>query len=485
VAHTSSDTVMCIQIGTDSSTQIEHLNVKMHLYTQRPPIDTDKPIFIFAGRGADAYIPDINPQSENNQIRPILVITTKQFETLRNKVTSGVDLLVVEALQSPTHQEYLELGLLNSRRIAAFICAMYLNECFKIPHAIMSDDNIRAVYLNPQINSSEVSNWHSFFNEMTNQLVLADSVCVSLATISTNQLRKNREGELGSKIFMFDLNQLNEKLQHDMLQYFVPFYPAIANNFWGEDYYFQLMFAHLFSDRGVGYKVLPSEQYGIVRATKSQNICQSVMKPVEALVAKRLTTLLSKKSILLLNEMHYHENKSALFIIGCTLKELQDSVVRSMEIYKKIHISFENTDLMLRHAKANSIPYAPKNITYRPAIDDVNFIPQLRKTLEELAYRPGFLKDYQQILIQQLITKLDDQQSSPEGFFGQFKMATGTGKTYIQAILAFATLLTGTRRPIIVVTPQKCLVEQTYRDFLKITHRSLKLNRCSVTAKSD
>ena len=51
---------------------------------------------------------------------------------------------------------------------------------------------------------------------------------------------------------------------------------------------------------------------------------------------------------------------------------------------------------------------------------------------------------------------------------GQFNMATGTGKTYIQIYLAIAALLTGTRRPIVIVTPYRQLVEQAFRDFMSV-----------------
>ncbi len=47
-------------------------------------------------------------------------------------------------------------------------------------------------------------------------------------------------------------------------------------------------------------------------------------------------------------------------------------------------------------------------------------------------------------------------------------MATGTGKTYIQIYLAICALLTGTQRPIVIVTPQMQLVKQAYQDFINL-----------------
>ncbi len=53
-------------------------------------------------------------------------------------------------------------------------------------------------------------------------------------------------------------------------------------------------------------------------------------------------------------------------------------------------------------------------------------------------------------------------------FIGHINMATGTGKTYMQIYLALAALLTGTRRPVLVISPQQQLVQQFFEDAMKI-----------------
>ena len=123
--------------------------VRMRLLTERPMFTAaDKVIFIFAGRKEGAFLPFLSNRGLSD-VRVILVIPETDVDALSGYVQSGIDLLVVERLVSATHGEYEQLGLINSRRLAAFHCAMMLQREYHIPHALMADDNLHAIHFNP------------------------------------------------------------------------------------------------------------------------------------------------------------------------------------------------------------------------------------------------------------------------------------------------------------------------------------------------
>jgi superfamily II DNA or RNA helicase len=87
------------------------------------------------------------------------------------------------------------------------------------------------------------------------------------------------------------------------------------------------------------------------------------------------------------------------------------------------------------------------------------------------------LHPYQKEIFDTICEHLDK-----ERFIGQINMATGTGKSYAQIYLAIAALLTGSRRPIVIVTPYQQLVQQLYEDFKRVLQglSELPISICQV-----
>lgn len=433
--------------------------VRMTLHTYKSDISaSDQPVFIFSGRKASAYIPNVG--AEDSNIRTILVGTASDLGLLADYLRPGLDFLCIEELSTVSHGHYEQLGLLNSRRISAFLCALYFKEHYNIPYALMGDDNLEALH----IRTGDYS-WSSGFNALVGELGKANSVCVSLPTVATSGIRRPRDNELGSKLFMYDLERLHGKLGAVFSHGFMPFFPNNGNALWGEDYFFQIMFAVLFAkDHVRGFHVLDSEQYGISRAPLA-SLCKKVVKTAGSLCDTTPKDLFGGG---------YEALQDFRLSIDDGLKKLATLIAENMEAYRRQLSVYEDTDLMLAHTQANGVLYRTPSVL--PAIDESSFLMQLKQQLKTVM-KHGYLHVYQKKILDEVVETL-----GPQRFMGMFNMATGTGKTYIQIHLAIAALLTGTRQPIVLVSPYMALVEQAFRDCVEVLSRlpNLPIDVCQI-----
>lgn len=116
---------------------------------------------------------------------------------------------------------------------------------------------------------------------------------------------------------------------------------------------------------------------------------------------------------------------------------------------------------MAAHAWANELSVGEG--VGLPAIDERTFLARFMEQLGRIQSL-GHLYPYQRRILEEIRRSLSEHGR----FVGHVTMATGTGKTYVQVILALAALLTGTRRRITIVAPYRSLVEQTYSTFLSV-----------------
>jgi len=320
----------------------------------------------------------------------------------------------------------------------------------------MSDDNLQSVHVNPALEGP--FSWEDCFGEIVQALQTRNAVCASVPTISSNGIRGERLGELGSKLFMFDLARMRDRLGDAPASWFLPFFPAKANAFWGEDYYFQLMFQALFRGQGPGYTVLDSTRFGVVRAPLA-SLCSKVVKTADALCQTTSEGLFAEGFDAPLDALTRDGFEPRVFV-KLSVLALQRIIKDNMEVYKGLLERGTTTDLMLAHAWANGLTHrAPEAL---PAIADESFLTVLREKIQEVVAL-GQLHDYQKELLDAVCEQLLSRR-----FIGQFNMATGTGKTYVQIYLAIAALLTGTTRPIVIVTPYRQLVSQAHSDFMAV-----------------
>ncbi len=455
-------------------------DVKFSLFTTIKPAEGEgpipqhtTPIFVFCGRGMDAYIPKEFKQIEDPEenLRIILVGTRAQYKELQYHLGDGVDFLAVERLVSKTHGDYADkLGLINTRRLAAMIFAMKLG----VPYAFFFDDNIENVRF--QSAGAAKSTWTDFCNRAILALQQMGTACASIPTETARGLRKEKPGELGSKLFIFNLSKIVEILGPEISNlWFIPFLSSSSCNLWGEDYYFQLLLAAMFSRVSSGFRILPSDQWGITR-TPQPPICVKTVKTA---------TVWEKEPEILFNEMfpsgleHLNElNPNASTWVNWAIKELHRIVLEN-RLAREEHIRrAAEASLMSAHAQANNVaPYKP-DPTFSPLPDEA-FLYSLTTQIQVILSQ-GILLDYQNRLLEQVLENLTREDGTPK-FDSQgnatfnFEMATGTGKTYIQIALAIAALLTKNPRPVVIVTPYQQLVEQFFRDFITILQRNPQL----------
>ena len=440
------------------------LSIKFDFYTKNTVLNShQQPIFIFAGRGENAFVPEIE---EDSNIRIILVITQDEFEILQDVVGARLDMLVIRGLTSPTHGSYEKLGLLNSRRIAAFIFSMYLHQRYEMPYALMADDNIKQLHFKSE--SSQPETWDSIFFRIAEQIKIENTVCGSLATRLTHKVKHHADSELGSKIFMLDLERLNTRLGNEMDAWFMPFYPAAANAYWAEDYYFQVFFKELFQDKHRGYKILPTTQFAITRSQTHKNACLAVLRPIDA-ICNIDENIFGEPHLAVLQRDH-----QAFFShIQQTLTTLKKIVKKNIKYRLKKLTEIEDTSLLEAHALANDIEYFEPETIAPPADDEfLTILSQKIDWLIDKASTPGpfqqILRAYQIDILNQLSTYRKNKVKPGQCCEGIINMATGTGKTYVQIYLAICALLTGSKRPVIIVTPQMSLVKQAYDDFIAV-----------------
>ncbi|WP_133130509.1 ankyrin repeat domain-containing protein [Legionella yabuuchiae] len=432
-----------------STSRYDDLEIDLDLHTHHPNIaGTDRLIFIFSGRKEEAYIPQIDNRVDSN-VRIILVGTTEEFEQIQQYLQIGIDFLELKKIRSLAHGEYEILGLLNSRRIAAFYVAMYLNREIRTEHAIMLDDNLISIHA-----SQALPSWPKFFDIFAAQSKTHKAACVSLATFTHQRLRPNRPGELGSKIFMLNLEAIAKNLSSSSAHWLLPFYPASANNMWGEDYFMQLILSMLFADSKEelsGYKVLNSSEFGIRRASL-QSLCSKHVKKADSLCHTSVEELFGN-GYERLSQMHQQ-------LVGRVHNTLTTLIQSNVERYERLLNHNKTTDLMRTHAVANKISY--NSMACLPDLNEAEFLIELGKQINNIMDHCN-LRPYQKELLQQFNPHL-----TQDNIVANLIMATGTGKTFIQIYLAIAALLTGTKRPIVIVTPYQQLVQQAYEDFMGV-----------------
>ncbi len=242
--------------------------ISLQLHTYRPAIGfNERVVFVFLGRKEQGYVPRID---EDSGIRVILVGPQTEFELLQGYLSGHIDYLVVEHLESPSHGVYADVTSITSRRLGAFVAALYLQAQHQIKDVLMMDDNIKSLH-----GQAGTETWVDYISKMAQEAARMNSVCVSLATIANKGLRENRQGELGSKVFLFAMEPLSARFLEPK-DYFLPFFPALGASYWGEDYYFQLMFLACFKSQQLqGFGVLDPVIYGIQRAS-ALSLCRRV-----------------------------------------------------------------------------------------------------------------------------------------------------------------------------------------------------------------
>jgi superfamily II DNA or RNA helicase/ankyrin repeat protein len=424
------------------STILQNNYIQAKFYSQRGAVtQADKITFVCAGRKEKALLP------QPKEGRCVIVCTKAEFNDLRQKGLHHVDALVVDRLTT-RFGDYTELGRITSRRLAILLAAHHwgLHTC------IMVDDNVHGVAFNPNDNSS-LKGWDSFYQLLESQLRREPCVSVSRQFAPSSQ-----PGQLGSKLFMLDMQKIRTRLPNlkDISLLLPP--PHLAN-YWGEDYFLQLMLHHVFRPDAQGYRVIDKSDATLTRSNKHRDAFALSSHSGVRILAQPFPAI-PPKIRQHMEPAHAQWLQGTITLLNQIIQDNQESYAAKIaQTLPGISSSTTTSSAMPSSSSSSAMP--PVYQQRETALAPRDFV---KKFKEHLVYGADFgntLRNYQRTAIRKLgETKI----TAPLNII----MATGTGKTRVQCKLAEQGYpFLAPWEHIVIVTANIALVEQFYQDFVK------------------
>lgn len=426
---------------TPYSIDYNGLTADFYSYDGNGITSDDNVIFVCAGRKENALLP---PVTQGGRI--IAVLTENELGNLEG-LPNGYDILVIKGLQSSYYGNYSNLEVITSRRIGIFLFAAFCN----LPIIMMLDDNIKEV----TFEEGSLSIFHYLARQFKNE------VCLTVPTKSYSASEASKK-ELGSKFFMIRLDRVRARLTNDQLLYLL-FPEAKCANYWGEDYYLQIMFDALFPGQEV-LATLPQENIALIRSRQHINAFLKTGKKAELLPELPIDAFYQFPPV-----MHR--------LLTHAISAFNRIVIENEQRYQNKLSYIESMDLGFKHLQANGLNHffpglrdavnddqmevsAPEILdSYTIAIRDKPFRERFESFTQSTQFKNESLRGYQQEAIRQ-VCNMQEQK-------GSLIMATGSGKTRTQcdlARLAYHAAIDG--EAIFIVTPYIKLVNQFFNGFV-------------------
>jgi superfamily II DNA or RNA helicase len=402
--------------------------------TEKSPISENEQVtFVCAGRKENALIPSLDKG------RCILVLTQEEYsdETFKAKIPTNIDVLVIKQLSSESHGDYTNLKSITCRRLGIFLFA-YIEG---VSSFLMLDDNISQIKL-PAEELTEAK-WSQVYNYIYNSLTQMQQACVSVRTESP---KIRLPGELGSKMFMVNMDIIKERLSRprDM---FIPFPNAAQASRWGEDYYMQLVLFQLFSNRG--YQILGND-ICLVRSKKYRNAFAK--SGVKAVHYDQLP-----------NDYQQKLDPELAAVIENTILQINVIINNNQIRYQRQIDNIVNANLFKIHANANQIKSTSRS-PFNIPIEDLNFYTKFSYILDKIELTK-FFRPYQQMAIKCL---LENDKTCLS-----LRLPTASGKTRVQQQwlqIGYHALNPG--QFVVAVTPHIDLVNQYYEDMIRFNEQN-------------
>jgi superfamily II DNA or RNA helicase len=397
-------------------------------------INTDHVIFIMAGRGENALLP---PPVQG--VRCVIVLTQVEFDAIKpgQNLMKSYDFLIIQSFEVNFKASIL-LGRLTSRRMAALLYSSHL----KLKNILMMDDNIKAFCMGRE--DSSVTDVKGLFNALVTIQEEMDSPLVSISTISnyTGDKRFNPR-ELGSKVFLIDIERIEKKLT--CLSDCLMLLPA-DETIWGEDYYLQTVLHGLFKADGVnGYGIVDPRVVQIERSTQHKNACKGT-----GMIAQEFAPETRKFSTIDLDGVVTQAIK--------TLNEgIKDHIVRfNAGQTRRENTSFANLNAARLGLSIGGVPRV--ELPFLIALKDkmTSLISSL--SVSKKASDTSFQAHPHQI---EALRFLEEHLHGDASLKLSFNIATGGGKTFIEAAIVFQAFLAGNNQNVVLVCPTINLVKQT------------------------
>jgi superfamily II DNA or RNA helicase len=408
----------------------------------------DKFIFIMAGRKEEAFTP--KPDPNNDQYRTVLVLTEAEYQALKENKSSlkPYEVLIV----SPRINTLTESqpGMITARRRATLIFAL-INA---LKNLMMLDDNITKVEIGGHHQQSNQNHYVTLYDLMLAQTVEANEPLASLQTKSRKQW--HLPTMLGCKYFFFNLDifrSMLETLDKDIDPTEIGFSIFPEDDATGQqDYYMQLYFHALAAliknenNKQHGFYICPKRMAQIYRSQINRNLALAKNK--------RLSEIHITKD--LLEQVIDAGGRTLLEVVDRTVYMYNSIVSEGIKRHKEKQDDFfrANYRESLSPGEEDSFSEDENTLLPLPLEDYLDKTVTINDLYPHQRSALSFYKD-------QLHSKSDIN----------FTMCTGSGKTYIQALIAFSHFKAEPGKNVVIICPTQHISIQ-FRDALRaLTHK--------------
>ena len=382
---------------------------------------TDKVFVVFAGRGLKASLP-----SELINTRCLVVLTSQEFETYqiaqRTKLRENYDFLIITRPRLKIDGTWAKHSTLIERRRAALD---FCNEK-RLSQVIFMDDNVEHIGFVAPLGYEKT--FTGLFDYAINQMNAEKNMFVSIHTYS-HLRRVPLPRMLGSKVWALHLEKIRTYLPGDAMQLCLP----DREDAWGEDYYLQLLVDVLTSESD-GFSILDAAVVELTRCKQDTNSCAK-----SGVRAKKL----------IINDIIPNN-----MLVSLSIKAKIEEAIQRFNQLLMAQISYHRK--MAEAVREDD--FEAKRVTqYKPLLrhkylkhDTYN--TELFFTQKRINPRNLVLKQYQTEAINFYLDAKDKKSIT-------FDMPTGSGKTLIMLMIAFANFAAH-KKNIIIIYPRIELIKQ-------------------------
>ena len=428
----------------------EVMNLALYGATSKSALSSkDTCYFLMAGRLQEALVPALDITSNT---RCVIVLNQQEYAKLSQfgALASRYDFLVIQRFNKSIDGREVCLSSLTMRRRAALHAAYVL----ELSDMIMMDDNIESFHSSSDEGSA--CNADTVYSSLQTLQKIDGEPILSVPTLINNFQKDVADGQLGCKLFMINIDFLKRELRDSST--LLALFP-LNEKAWGEDYFMQIVSHLLLKDKEPhqkGFQIVNPEQMQITRSRSHINACRK-----QGIQAAPLPDPSDSCRALFGNEPALALHKEAIKHFNRLISEQVEGYQWSEDHRRKYNFAAVNAK------KLGYAALAPLRASQLPFNEQL--ILNLKQFLDRMKLIEGgsfHLYPHQTEAVSFVIdkmTKSSEKRKRQDQL--TFDVATGAGKTLIEAILAFQAFLASNTQHVVLICPTIQLVRQT-RDAL-------------------
>lgn len=409
-----------------------------------PIKETDRCIFVLAGRTSEALFPSVT-----NTTRVIAVLTEKEYTT--HKIGPLYDILIVPEQKKSNANS----AMITSRRRAAIAYAMKAG----LGKIIMLDDNIEHITITVNTaNDNQDKETDVLYDFLSHQFQNQNQAFKAIQTKSIRNYTLPPMSLLSGKAFMLDLDFFRPYANGEFSRFPQILMPE-EDGRGQQDYFLQNIILAIYEQQGhTDFNFATNkEEISLVRSRNQLNL------------AAKCNNSISKMAL---------SNEYDAFLTS-SCPNAKALIVRAIELQnEQIDKAYQKNDIKLDDFKKMDI-VGTLSATYHLDTSPVQTRLSNSEALEMTATlaQKGVLYPHQK----DALVFLKDNATATKLVFN---MATGTGKTRIQALAAFCKYKEDVSKNVVIICPNIFLAKQTrdaFRSFA--TNNDLPSELCVPTGK--